>query len=46
MLRYYLFEGMRYVWLVKKGTFCRVRYCLQGANLSFELTNVLFNNQY
>lgn len=26
MLHYYLFEGMRYVWLVKRGTFCRVRY--------------------
>ncbi|CAG01724.1 unnamed protein product, partial [Tetraodon nigroviridis] len=24
MLRYYLFEGMRHVWLAKRGTFCRV----------------------
>lgn len=26
LLRYYLFEGMRYVWLDRKGAFCRVRY--------------------
>uniref|UniRef100_H2SUA6 ATPase cation transporting 13A2 n=1 Tax=Takifugu rubripes TaxID=31033 RepID=H2SUA6_TAKRU len=24
LLRYYLFEGIRYVWLSKRGTFCRV----------------------
>ncbi|KAM9855577.1 polyamine-transporting ATPase 13A2 isoform 2-T3 [Aulostomus maculatus] len=24
LLRYYLFEGMRYVWLDRKGAFCRV----------------------
>uniref|UniRef100_A0A6Q2YLD9 P-type ATPase A domain-containing protein n=1 Tax=Esox lucius TaxID=8010 RepID=A0A6Q2YLD9_ESOLU len=27
MLRYYLFEGMRYIWMARKGAFCRVRYC-------------------
>lgn len=26
LLRYYLFEGMRYIWLDRKGAFCRVRY--------------------
>lgn len=26
LLRYYIFEGMRYVWLDRKGAFCRVRY--------------------
>lgn len=25
LLRYYLFEGLRYVWLDRKGSFCRVR---------------------
>ncbi|KAM8862971.1 polyamine-transporting ATPase 13A2 [Spinachia spinachia] len=24
LLRYYLFEGLRYIWLAKKGSFCRV----------------------
>ncbi|XP_029911888.1 polyamine-transporting ATPase 13A2 isoform X2 [Myripristis murdjan] len=24
LLRYYLFEGLRYVWLARKGAFCRV----------------------
>uniref|UniRef100_A0AAY5KDT1 Cation-transporting P-type ATPase N-terminal domain-containing protein n=1 Tax=Esox lucius TaxID=8010 RepID=A0AAY5KDT1_ESOLU len=24
MLRYYLFEGMRYIWMARKGAFCRV----------------------
>ncbi|TKS77164.1 Cation-transporting ATPase 13A2 [Collichthys lucidus] len=24
VLRYYLYEGMRYIWLDRKGTFCRV----------------------
>ncbi|XP_053173607.1 cation-transporting ATPase 13A2 isoform X2 [Scomber japonicus] len=24
LLRYYLFEGLRYIWLDRKGTFCRV----------------------
>ena len=26
LLRYYLFEGLRYIWLDRKGAFCRVRY--------------------
>lgn len=26
LLRFYLFEGLRYVWLDRKGAFCRVRY--------------------
>lgn len=26
LLRYYLYEGLRYVWLDRKGAFCRVRY--------------------
>uniref|UniRef100_A0A672ICM7 P-type ATPase A domain-containing protein n=1 Tax=Salarias fasciatus TaxID=181472 RepID=A0A672ICM7_SALFA len=26
LLRYYLFEGLRYVWLSRKGAFCSVRY--------------------
>jgi len=26
LLRYYLFEGLRYIWLARKGAFCRVRY--------------------
>lgn len=25
ILRYYIFEGMRYIWMVNRGTFCRVR---------------------
>uniref|UniRef100_A0A672IC50 P-type ATPase A domain-containing protein n=1 Tax=Salarias fasciatus TaxID=181472 RepID=A0A672IC50_SALFA len=42
LLRYYLFEGLRYVWLSRKGAFCSVRYrryehlaqrSLYGANL-------------
>ncbi|XP_037333854.2 cation-transporting ATPase 13A2 isoform X1 [Pungitius pungitius] len=24
LLRYYLFEGLRYIWLARKGSFCRV----------------------
>ncbi|KAJ8016642.1 hypothetical protein DPEC_G00009360 [Dallia pectoralis] len=24
LLRYYLFEGMRYIWMARKGAFCRV----------------------
>lgn len=26
ILRYYLFEGLRYIWLDRKGAFCQVRY--------------------
>lgn len=26
ILRYYLFQGMRYVWLERRQAFCRVRY--------------------
>uniref|UniRef100_A0A8D3CZN7 ATPase cation transporting 13A2 n=1 Tax=Scophthalmus maximus TaxID=52904 RepID=A0A8D3CZN7_SCOMX len=32
LLRYYMFEGLRYVWLDRKGAFCRVR-CIYGPNL-------------
>uniref|UniRef100_A0A673YC44 ATPase cation transporting 13A2 n=1 Tax=Salmo trutta TaxID=8032 RepID=A0A673YC44_SALTR len=27
-MHYYLFEGLRYVWMARKGAFCRVRYCM------------------
>uniref|UniRef100_A0A8C1EDR0 ATPase cation transporting 13A2 n=1 Tax=Cyprinus carpio carpio TaxID=630221 RepID=A0A8C1EDR0_CYPCA len=27
-LRYYVFEGMRYIWISRKGAFCKARYCL------------------
>ncbi|XP_058265478.1 cation-transporting ATPase 13A2 isoform X2 [Hemibagrus wyckioides] len=30
LLRYYVFEGMRYVWLPKKGAFCRVSILNEG----------------
>ncbi|XP_027026323.2 cation-transporting ATPase 13A2 isoform X1 [Tachysurus fulvidraco] len=30
LLRYYVFEGMRYVWLPKKGAFCKVSILSDG----------------
>ncbi|KAI5612268.1 cation-transporting ATPase 13A2 isoform X1 [Silurus asotus] len=30
LLRYYVFEGMRYVWLPKKGAFCKVSILTEG----------------
>lgn len=33
LLRYYLFEGLRYVWLDRKGSFCRVRYPTKNGQL-------------
>ncbi|TSR39560.1 Cation-transporting ATPase 13A2 [Bagarius yarrelli] len=33
LLRYYVFEGMRYVWIPKKGAFCKVRRQIFGDNI-------------
>ncbi|XP_076874519.1 polyamine-transporting ATPase 13A2 [Brachyhypopomus gauderio] len=30
LLRYYVFEGMRYVWMPKKGAFCKVSVLSEG----------------
>uniref|UniRef100_A0A8C2XQ63 ATPase cation transporting 13A2 n=1 Tax=Cyclopterus lumpus TaxID=8103 RepID=A0A8C2XQ63_CYCLU len=33
LLRYYLFEGLRYIWLARKGAFCRVSPEQLGSSL-------------
>ncbi|KAK2521574.1 hypothetical protein Q9233_010818 [Columba guinea] len=33
ILRYYLFEGMRYVWMEQRQAFCKVRTKIYGPNL-------------
>ncbi|XP_069039892.1 polyamine-transporting ATPase 13A2 isoform X2 [Lepisosteus oculatus] len=34
VLRYYIFEGLRYVWLARKGAFCRVSVLDEGLTCS------------
>lgn len=38
LLRYYMFEGLRFIWLDTKGAFCRVRYWNRETRNLWDLT--------
>uniref|UniRef100_W5MM41 ATPase cation transporting 13A2 n=1 Tax=Lepisosteus oculatus TaxID=7918 RepID=W5MM41_LEPOC len=47
VLRYYIFEGLRYVWLARKGAFCRVRWvCASVFDPEYHFTPQNRDQQY